>query len=40
MARKHEGWVEELLADVPLDDMRKLQDLLLATRRAVASSGD
>lgn len=39
MAKQHEDWVEELLADVSLDDMRALQDLLLKTRHAVAASG-
>ncbi len=38
MAKHHEDWVEELLADVSLDDMRALQALLLKTRHAVASS--
>lgn len=40
MAKNHEQWVEELLADVSLDDMRELQELLLKTRQAVASSGE
>ena len=39
MAKNHEQWVEELLADVSLEDMRELQELLLKTRQAVASSG-
>ena len=38
MAKHHEDWVEELLADVSLDDMRALQALLLKIRHAVASS--
>ena len=39
MAKQHENWVEELLSGVSLDDMRELQNLLLKTRHAVASSG-
>ena len=38
MAKLHEDWIEELLADVSLDDMRELQELLLKTRHAVAAA--
>ncbi|MBT8078201.1 MAG: MarR family transcriptional regulator [Gammaproteobacteria bacterium] len=39
MAKKHEGWIRDLLAELPLDDMRQLQELLLRTRRAIAAAG-
>lgn len=38
MARRHESWVQELFADLPLDDMRQLQDLLLKTRQAITTA--
>ena len=38
MARRHEGWVQELLSGLPLEDMRELQRLLLKARQAVAAS--
>ncbi len=35
MARHHARWLEDLFADLSLDDMTKLQTLLLKTRHSV-----
>jgi len=37
MAELHEGWVNDLLAELSLADMKKLQSLLLKTRSSAAN---
>jgi DNA-binding MarR family transcriptional regulator len=39
MARRHERWLEELLADLTITDMSSLQKLLLKTRNSVGGTG-
>ena len=38
MAGMHEGWLAQLLSDLTLSDMNKLQDLLLKTRESVSAA--
>ena len=38
MARHHERWIDELLAGMSVEDMQRLQKLLIKTRESVSAS--
>jgi len=40
MAGRHEQWLEALLVDVSVEDMERLQELLLKTRKSVSAAAN